>query len=147
MKLRPKGWETFYPVPTSYHMYEEVVYDDLEGVAYQETFVKLLIDYGANLNIKNAENETALAIAIRVGNHHLVLFLIQAGAKFWVDTDKNGNNFFHYFGDLVSSINGLQPHYDLDIVIKERFMEVARNIWTSVLSRSTSHMTEIKTMV
>lgn len=146
-KYLPKGWEMFYSGANAYYQTEEIKYDNMEGVEYQKTLAKLLINRGADLNIKSSINETPLATAMRLGNHHLVAMLIEAGAKFWIDTDEKGNNFFHYFGNYAAFINGLQPHYDLDVLVKERHEDIAKRVWASVDLNSISHMLDIEKIV
>lgn len=146
-KQLPKEWQTFYPNKSTYNQPEPLKHDENEGAVYQKTIVELLIKHGADLNMISSMNETPLAMAMRLNNHYLVATLIKSGARFWMDVDSNGNNFFHYFGAYTAFINGLQPHYDLDILVRERHKEIAQQMWTSVELNSTSHMLDIENTV
>lgn len=122
-------------------------YDDMDGIKYQMTMANLLIEYGADLGIKNARKETPLVTAMETGNYYLAATLLEAGARFWEVRNENGNNFFHLFGDFIAYVNSLQPHYALDILQKERLVEAANRIWNAVEANSTSHMAEIRKTV
>lgn len=52
--------------------------------------VRVLLDDGANINIRGANNETALACAAREGRLEMALYLIDAGASL-DPQDKDGN--------------------------------------------------------
>lgn len=146
-KLLPKDWETPCLNPSLYYRPNPIKHDDIEGVDYQNTLVNLLVEHGANLNAKSLSNETPLAMAMRLKNHHLVATLIKLGSRFWTDVDKNRNNFFHYFGEYAGFINGLQPHNELDIIVKERHINNAKQMWESVELNSVNHMIDIERIV
>lgn len=146
-KLLPKGWETLCSSPRYHFQASPVKHDDIEGVDYQNTLADLLVQHGADLNIKASNNETPLATAMRLKNHHLVATLIKYGSRFWTDVDKDGNNFFHYFGEYAGFINGLQPHYDLDVLVKKRHEDIAKQMWKSVESISINFMLDIERTV
>ncbi|KAG1474111.1 hypothetical protein G6F56_000547 [Rhizopus delemar] len=106
--------------------------DDQDGIVYYETFAKLLISHGADIHLKNQEGETPLASAMRSNNHSIVILLIQSGAKYWEDVDREGNNFIHYFTRFIAYVDQLQPHRDIDQVQKDRFLAYADAVFNSI---------------
>ena len=58
----------------------EKPYSNEEKMSYV-SIVKTLIEAGANVNLKDREENTALSLAKKVGNTEIIQLLIQAGAK------------------------------------------------------------------
>ncbi|CEP17999.1 hypothetical protein [Parasitella parasitica] len=138
-KLLPKDYRSIYPEKKQGYGYHAMSSakghpkDDMEGIKYQLDMAKLLIDHGADLNATNLENETPLATAMRHKNHSLVALLIKKGSKFWHDTDKEGNTFFHYFATLAARVNSMRPHgFEENEIKRQRFVDAAETIWQAV---------------
>lgn len=149
-KCLPKGWEQFYPFKSVYDKNRNsnpLKEDDIEGIEYKATLAKLLIEYNADLSIKNARQETPLITAMGNENYHLAATLLEAGAKFWEGADKDGNNFFHFYGKFISYVSALQPHYDLDVLRKERLLLAVNRIWNAIESNFALDMVEIEKIV
>jgi hypothetical protein len=146
-RLTPKGYNKMYAVTTSYYNKPDVAQDQMEGIIYQLNLARLLIEHGADLDARNSDNETPLAVAMRNENNYLVASLIEAGSKFWIDVDLNNSNFFHYFGKIVSHVSGLQPHNDYFVHIRDRHLEIINKIWIAVEKFAPLHMTEIQKTV
>jgi ankyrin repeat protein len=106
--------------------------DDMTGVNYHLDVGRMLLEKGADINVLNNHGETCLSVAMKAENHYLVAFLIENGARYWSDADRDGNNFFHYFGKLAATIDHLQPHRPVDETQKERFIQAADKVWKSV---------------
>jgi ankyrin repeat protein len=52
-----------------------------------EEVVRLLINYGANVNIQNQKGYTPISIAVLRGNKRLVVMLLEAGASLVIPSD------------------------------------------------------------
>lgn len=119
----------------------------MDGIEYQLSVAKLLVQHGANLNAKNSDGETPLALAIRGANSYLVAYLVKAGSKFWIDADKDGRTLFHYIGKLASHVSQMQCHNEDLKVARERHLEALKQIWSAVDKLSSAHMDEIRNTV
>lgn len=144
----PKGFSKIYSVDSSYYREDPVLYDRMEGIEYQLTLAKMLVEHGADLDAKNSENETPLVVAMLNRNNYLVAYLIEAGSKFWSDTTGvNGSNFFHYFGKFIARIAHYQPHYETYSIVRDRQLEAAKRIWNAIEKIAPLHMAEIRDIV
>jgi ankyrin repeat protein len=143
-KLLPKQWSSFYPqkTPTYFRFWDHPtnLEDDMDGIHYHIRLAKLLIERGADLNIKNDKGETPLLTAMDNKHYHLAATLLEAGSKFWIDTDEKGNNFFHHYGYLISRLGYFQPHFSEDVVKQQRWIAIAKKIWDIIESKLTSEM-------
>ena len=57
------------------------ILDDKAGNDVKVDTIKLLIEYGANLDIKNKDNKTALMLASELNNYEIVKLLLSRGVK------------------------------------------------------------------
>lgn len=119
----------------------------MDGIEYQLSVAKLLVQHGANLNAKNSDGETPLALAIREANSYLVAYLVEAGSKFWIDTDKDGCTLFHYIGKLSSHVSQMQCHNEDLKVARDRHLKALKQIWNAVDNLSATYMYEIRKIV
>jgi ankyrin repeat protein len=114
--------------------------DDMDGIEYHIKLANLLIERGADLNIKNVKGETPLLTAMENGHYHLAATLLEAGSKFWIDTDEKGDNFFHHYGYLVARLGYFQPHCSEDAIRQERLISIANRIWNIIESKLTDEI-------
>lgn len=142
-----KSSRTVYAVNTSHYNESLETQDMMNGVEYQLSIAKLLVQHGANLDAKNSDKETPLALAIREGNSYLTAYLVEAGSKFWIDVDMSGCTLFHYIGKLASYVSQIQCHNDDLKVEHERHLEALGQIWDAVDKLSSVHMDEIRNIV
>lgn len=142
--LYEKGALPFYPTKNSGYFgttpSNPYKFEDMDGIEYHLSIARILIEQGANLNAKNTKNETPLSVAMNNNHHHLVALLIEEGARFWLDTDSKGNNFFHYFGRLAAYISRYQPHCESETVRQAKFLSIANKIWSMVQSKLTENI-------
>lgn len=149
INLYPKGRTPFYAVKNPAYYFtdpEPYEFEDMDGIEYILSIGRLLIKNGADLDAKNNSDETPLCTAMKKNNHHLVALLIESGAKFWLDADKDGNNFFHYFGSFTSAISRFQPHCGFDRTRQERLLKIANKIW-SLVEKQLKAGVDIKSVV
>lgn len=81
-----------YNSPVEFIVYEAIdMYREFDDILNMKEIIKLLYDYGSDLNIRNKNGETPLDIAIRYLCKELEDFLKNLGAKTSIELDK-GNN-------------------------------------------------------
>lgn len=153
-KLIPKGYQSIYPEKKqgySFHALknaEPYSQDDMDGIKYQLDMAKLLIEHGADLDAKSLKNETPLATAMRNKNHSLVAVLIQAGSKFWLDVDEEGNTFLHYYAVLAARINSIRAHgFEESMVRRQRFEKAIQDVWHAAQKALTIKRIDFKELV
>ncbi|KAL0085941.1 ankyrin repeat-containing domain protein [Phycomyces blakesleeanus] len=98
-----------------------------------QTTQEKLIRAGADLDKKSFENETPFGAAMFHKNHNMVKILIKSGAKYWSDTDRNGNNLFHYLLGFSAHIDGILDYQEEEKTRKKRLVNVINDIWKVVL--------------
>ena len=78
---------------------------------FNKEVLKVIIDYGADVNAKNKENITALMLGSKTGNTDGINVLLQAGANQAI-VDDDGNTWLHYAASGVNSKEALQVIID-----------------------------------
>jgi ankyrin repeat protein len=86
--------------------------------------LKLLIDAGADVNMRDCCGETALCVAISHGSVEVVEFLLDKGAAI-VDIDSNGSNVVDYVAANAASDPAMVQ------LVKERYREMCLDWWTA----------------
>ncbi|KAI9010901.1 ankyrin repeat-containing domain protein [Phycomyces nitens] len=144
---RPLQWvkDSIPPLP-SWQIAKPLKFDDNEGLKYQQILAERIIQAGADLDITNDFNETPFGTALFSNNHNMVKILIKNGAKYWRDTDRNGDNLFHYLLRTASFIDRLITHNEEDKIRKKRFTTALNDIW-KVLVRTKPTPEMLKEMI
>ncbi|KAI9309588.1 ankyrin repeat-containing domain protein [Cunninghamella echinulata] len=129
------------------HLFERThnsntILDDEECIEYQLEMAKIILNAGADINALNTDNETPFAVAIQCHNYPMVALLIRHGAKYWSDSSKNGNTFFHSFLygaaelDAVSLYHLETSQQAVSLVqyenYKSRFVKYIDDVWEAV---------------
>ncbi|KAI7872163.1 ankyrin repeat-containing domain protein [Spinellus fusiger] len=110
-----------------------ICFDEMIGIEYHQKLVDILTGAGADINIENRYEETPLAVAMHNKNHIVVKALIQKGAQYWIDKDRSGNNFFHYFLSSAAFIDGRPTFISVNRISRNRLTEALEEVYQSVL--------------
>jgi ankyrin repeat protein len=124
---------------------EPLKYDDIDGATTQRELVRLLVNAGADTEIKRQDGQTPLATAISYSNDHIIEALVQDGASPLTSTSK-GENIFHYL--LASSKSLDKPStQDADDTAKRRREDTLQNIWKLLLDNDLAFKPQLPELV
>ncbi|KAI9264234.1 hypothetical protein BDA99DRAFT_51448 [Phascolomyces articulosus] len=107
-------------------------YDDMDGIEFSRQLAKLLLDAGANLDMKNSEGDTPLALAIDQNKDYVMDIFIEHGAKYWDTMSSTGMTFFQSLIATSSELDMLNTRREMDRTRWNRFEQRVKVLWRAV---------------
>ncbi|RUS22547.1 hypothetical protein BC937DRAFT_88542 [Endogone sp. FLAS-F59071] len=110
----------------------EAVFSDEDVVRTQVEMARLLIQYGADVNLLDKDKKPPLELAVEGNNMDMIVFLIQNGADVFRTFRGTGDNIFHFFLKAAAEAENMETEQEEK---KNRLENKIKVIWDSLMMR------------